>query len=91
MSTKLKPGVIFLCILVVIQCVFSLVASSIGIQAYNENTLYKPYGNDDTRKNNIIYLWSNIGAAIFTVMIVVMVGLLGGLSCSEYPYVPMNF
>lgn len=79
----IKSGVIFLAILILIQCVFSLVSSSIGIQAYNENVLYKPYGNDDTRKNNIIYLWSNIGSSIFTVMILIIIGLADGLSCPD--------
>lgn len=79
-------GVIFLIILILIQSVLSIASSSIAIQAYNENPSYNPYNNETIRKNNFIYLWSNIGSAIFVVMIAVIMLLAGGLSCPEMQY-----
>lgn len=79
-------GVIFLIVLISIQSVLSIASSSIAIQAYNENPSYNPYNNETIRKNNFIYLWSNIGSAIFVVMIAVIMLLTGGLSCPEMQY-----
>lgn len=74
-------SIIFLIVLIIIQSVLSLASSSIAIQAYNENPSYNPYNNETIRKNNFIYLWSNIGFAIFIVMVVIIMYLAMGLSC----------
>lgn len=80
-------GIIFLIVLILIQSVLSIASSSIAIQAYNENPSYNPYNNETIRKNNFIYLWSNIGSAIFVFMVAMIMFLAGGLevNCAYEP------
>lgn len=53
---------------ILIIAVLSIATSSIAIQAYNDNPMYNPYGNIETRKNNFIFTWVNIGLLCFTIM-----------------------
>lgn len=64
----LQNSTILLIFIVIASSIFGIAASSIGLQAYNENPGYMPYGNPDTRKNNFIYLWVNIGLSILALL-----------------------
>jgi hypothetical protein len=73
---------VVLIFIVIASSIFGIAASSIALQAYNENPGYMPYGNSETRKNNFIYLWVNIGLSILALFTAVVVIQLGGTTCN---------
>lgn len=56
---------------ILIISVLSIASTSIAIQAYNDNPGYNPYGNGETRKNNLIFTWVNIGLLCLTILLAI--------------------
>lgn len=56
---------------ILIISVLSIAATSIAIQAYNDNPEYNPYSNAEMRKNNLIFTWVNIGLLCLTILLAI--------------------
>lgn len=48
-------------IFAILLTVTTIASSVLAIQAYNDNPQYSPYNNSQTKNNNTIFLYSNIG------------------------------